>query len=119
MTTKPPKIDLSSHDWEEVRRILMTLVPEQEVWAFGSRAKGTAKAYSDLDLAIISEQPLPVATMADLRESFDESDLTIKVDVVDWARTSDLFRKIIQENRVVVQTGDGTMRKFSQCKQNP
>ena len=73
------------------------------MWAFGSRAKWVAKPYSDLDLAIITEQPLPIATMADLRESFDESDMTIKVDIVDWATTSEVFRKIIDVNRVVVQ----------------
>jgi predicted nucleotidyltransferase len=73
------------------------------VWAFGSRVKGTAKKYSDLDLAVITEQPLPMATMAELRQALDESDLTIKVDVVDWAQTGAPFRKIIEEKMVVVQ----------------
>jgi len=109
-TTNQPNIDLNPHDWEEVKRILRTCVPGYEVWGFGSRAKWTAKAYSDLDLAIISEQALPIAIMADLRESFDESDLTIKVDVVDWATTSEPFRKIIQKNRVVVQMGEKAER---------
>ncbi|HBG04482.1 MAG: hypothetical protein A2075_24690 [Geobacteraceae bacterium GWC2_58_44] len=102
-TAKQRTIDLTPHDWEEVKHVLRTFVPEYEVWAFGSRAKGTARVYSDLDLAIITEQPLPLATMADLREAFDDSDLTIKVDVVDWATTSGAFRKIIQDSRVVVQ----------------
>lgn len=105
-TSQQPKIDLNSNDWEEVRRVLRTFIPRYEVWAFGSRAKGSAKPYSDLDLAIITEQPLSIATMAELREAFDESDLTIKVDLVDWSRTSEPFRKIIQESRVVVQMGD-------------
>ena len=47
-----PKIDLSLHDWEEVKRILHACVPNHEVWAFGSRVRWTAKQYSDLDLAI-------------------------------------------------------------------
>jgi uncharacterized protein len=100
-TAKQPDIDLSLHDWEEVNRILKRCIPEYEVWAFGSRAK----PYSDLDLAVISEQKLPIAIMADLRESFDESDLTIKVDVVDWASTNERFREIILRNKVVVQMG--------------
>ena len=101
--SREPNIDLSSHDWEEVKRILKKCLPGCEVWAFGSRAKWKAKPYSDLDLAVISEQPLPIATMAELRESFDESDLTIKVDVVDWATASARFRKIIEGNKVVLQ----------------
>lgn len=74
------------------------------MWAFGSRVKRTAKKYSDLDLAVISEQPLPMSTMAELRQALDESDLTIKVDVVDWASTTASFRKIIEENKVIVQS---------------
>jgi uncharacterized protein len=73
------------------------------VWAFGSRTRGTAKPYWDLDLVIIAEDALPIVTMADLRESLDESDMTIKVDVVDWATTGEAFREIIRGNRVVIQ----------------
>lgn len=103
MTDKQPDIDLTPHDWAEVQRILRTCVPGYEVWAFGSRVKGAAKKYSDLDLAVITEQPLSMALMAELRQALDESDLTIKVDVVDWAQTSATFRKIIEENKMVVQ----------------
>ena len=33
--------------------------------------------------------------MADLRESFEESDLPITVDVVDWNDCSDDFRRVV------------------------
>ena len=102
-TANQPDIDLKPHDWNEVQRILRSCVPEYEVWAFGSRVKGTAKIYSDLDLAIISALPLPLARMAELRQALDDSDLTIKVDVVDWAQTSPRFRKIIEEKKLVLQ----------------
>lgn len=105
-TAPLPNIDLKPHDWDEVQRILKTCVPEYEVWAFGSRVKGTAKTYSDLDLVIMSNSPLPLASMAELRQALDDSDLTIKVDVVDWAQTSPRFRKIIGENKLVVQMGE-------------
>ncbi len=36
-------------------------------------------------------------------DAFDTSDLTIRVDVVDWAATSETFRKIITQDKVVVQ----------------
>jgi type I restriction enzyme S subunit len=105
-TIKPSNINLNPHDWDEVQRILRSCVPENDVWAFGSRVKGTAKTYSDLDLAIISALPLPLAIMAKLRQALDDSDLTIKVDVVDWAQTTPRFRKIIEENKLLVQTGE-------------
>jgi type I restriction enzyme S subunit len=98
-----PPIDIRPDLWEMVRDILRKHVPEYEVWAFGSRAKGRAKPYSDLDLAIISDTPLPLDISARLADDFSESDLPWRVDVVDWATTSTTFRKIIERNRVVLQ----------------
>jgi predicted nucleotidyltransferase len=101
----PPNLDLKPRDWQEVCHILRAHVPEYPVWAFGSRVQGTAKAYSDLDLAIITQQPLSLTKTAALKEAFDESNLSIRVDIVDWATTSETFRQIIAQHKVVVQTG--------------
>jgi len=98
-----PRIDISPTDWVIVRGILQTHVPEFAVWAFGSRATGNAKKYSDLDLAVISDKPLSLSVSADLAEAFSESDLPFKVDVVDWATTSENFRRIIERNKVIVK----------------
>ncbi|MBC8017222.1 MAG: nucleotidyltransferase domain-containing protein [Verrucomicrobia bacterium] len=100
-----PPITLNPRDWSEVQLILKRFVPEYTVWAFGSRATGTAKPYSDLDLAILTDQPLSIERMATIKDAFDESDLPIRVDVVDWAVTSASFREIIKQNYVVVQQG--------------
>lgn len=106
MTLTDVKLDLSPHDHEELKRILREHLSGYEVWALGSRVKGTAKPYSDLDLVIVTREPLSIAAMADIREAFDEADMTIKVDVLDWEKTSQAFKKIIEENRVVVQFCD-------------
>ena len=99
-----PTLDLSLRDLEVVRVILQKCVPDHEVWAFGSRVKGTAKPFSDLDLAIVGDSALPSDVAADLADAFDESDLPFKVDVVDWATTSDSFRKIIETDKVQIQS---------------
>lgn len=107
MTPAPagtPPIDLAPRDWADVVRILHEQVPAIEVWAFGSRARYTAKPYSDLDLALITQQPLSLAQLAAITDAFATSDLPIRVDLVDWASTSDAFRKIIAQDKVVVQT---------------
>lgn len=103
-----PGIDLNPRDRAEVVRILREQAPELEVWVFGSRVKGTAKPYSDLDLALITRQPLSLDKTARLKEAFDESDLPIRVDLVDWAATSESFRKIIEQDKVVIQAAKGT-----------
>ena len=96
-------IDISPHDLEIVRRVLRKYVPDFEVWAFGSRTKRAAKAYSDLDLAIITDAPLPLEVRGALAEDFAESELPFRVDVVDWARTEKAFRRVVEKDKVVVQ----------------
>lgn len=72
-------------------------------WADVVRILRTAKPYSGLDLAFITHQPLSFEQLATMADAFATSDLPIRVDVVDWASTSDAFRKIIERDRVVVQ----------------
>lgn len=98
-----PPIEISPRDWADVLRILREQVPALEVWAFGSRARRTAKPYSDLDLALVTRQPLTLEQMAAITDAFATSDLPIRVDVVDWASTSETFRKIIERDRVVLR----------------
>lgn len=100
---KTPLIDIRPDHWAIVRDILQKHVPQYEVWAFGSRAKWTAKEYSDLDLAVITDRPLGLSVSAALADDFSESDLPWKVDIADWATTSESFRKIIERDKVVVQ----------------
>ena len=99
-----PLIDIAPTDWRIVRDILRKHVPDREVWAFGSRANRTARTYSDLDLAVITDTPLSFEISGALAEDFSESDLPFRVDIVDWARTEEAFRRIIDKDKVVLQT---------------
>ena len=103
MRTPAPNVDLRPDHWAIVRRALRSHVPDREVLAFGSRATWTAKDYSDLDLAIMGEEPLSLRTVSALDEALGDSDLPFKVDVVDWARTDDAFRAIIRRDAVTMQ----------------
>lgn len=96
-------IDISPANLEIVRFILREQIPEIEVRAFGSRVAWTAQETSDLDLALITTELLSAKRMSDLREAFTESRLPFRVDVVDWADTSENFRKIIKNENVIIQ----------------
>jgi len=98
-------LDLRPDQLQIVQHILQRRVPTFDVWAFGSRVKGAAKPYSDLDLAVITHEPLALNVFALLSDDFSESDLSFKVDVVDWASTRETFRAIIAQDKIVVQVG--------------
>ena len=104
-------IDLNPNHLGTVKAILAEHVLECEVRAFGSRATWTAKDYSDLDLAVVGKGPLDWRILGRLREAFEESDLPIRVDVLDWHSISESFRKVIEQAYAVLQNGvsvDGT-----------
>jgi predicted nucleotidyltransferase len=96
-------IDIRPEELAIAREILRRRVPGVEAWAFGSRARGTAKPHSDLDLALIGEAPLDGLTLAELAEDFSASGLPFRVDVVDWAAAAPAFREIIRRDRQVIQ----------------
>lgn len=99
----PDRLDMAHEHEAIVRAILRRHADGREVWAFGSRARGGAKRYSDLDIAIIGSQPLSIAHSAAIADAFSESELPWRVDVVDWATIDDAFRRIIDRDHVVVQ----------------
>ena len=103
MSAEMPLIDIHPDHWKIVQRILQEHVPDLEVWAFGSRANGSAKEYSDLDLAVITDEPLPLDTRAALSKAFSESDLPWKVDVENWASVGESFQGGISIWKVAIQ----------------
>lgn len=99
-------IDLPPSQLEIVKRILAEHVPRCEVRAFGSRINQTAKKWSDLDLAVISSAKLEQHSLYDLKEAFEESDIPIRVDVLDWHAISPEFQAVISESYEVVQVAE-------------
>ena len=76
-------LDLSQHELEVVRSILDRFVPDAEIIVFGSRIHGTAKPWSDLDLAIKPKSARDWKLLAEIKEAFQESDLPFRVDLLD------------------------------------
>lgn len=96
-------IKLLEHELAIVKKILTKHVPKCEVRAFGSRVNGNPREYSDLDLAIMSKEELSLNKLLDIRDSFVESTLPFRVDIIDWNRTSSEFRNTIEQNYQILQ----------------
>lgn len=101
-------IDISPEQKDIIRQILGEYVPNREVMVFGSRTSSGSKPYSDLDLAIMGNEPVELSTLALLKEAFAESDLPFRVDVLQWCRTSPEFKRVIEPQLQPINQSDGT-----------
>jgi len=99
----PATLDLAPAALARVREILQTHVPRLEVRAFGSRVTGTSVPSSDLDLVLMAPERLPLRALRTLTDAFEDSDLPMRVDVVEWQRLSPGFRAVIERAFVVLQ----------------
>lgn len=96
-------IDLTDAQLETVLTILEELVPNCEVRVFGSRIKGTAAKYSDLDLVCVGEEKLAFRALSKISDAFEESDLPFRVDILDWNAITPEFQKIIGNSYEVIK----------------
>ena len=103
----PDALMLAPRHREMLLDLLRRHLPTAEVWAYGSRVNGDCHEASDLDLVV--RNPLDLLAEVDgideLRDALVESNLPIRVDVVDWARIPEAFRREIERAYVVVQEG--------------
>lgn len=91
-------IDVKAKDIKIIKEILNKYLPYIEIRVFGSRIKGTASKYSDIDIAIVGQKKIDRKLIYKLQDEFEFSELTIKVDIVDWFSISEEFRRIIESN---------------------
>jgi type I restriction enzyme S subunit len=88
-------------------------VPEgTKVYAFGSRAKWTAKEFSDLDICLKGPERLPSKVINAIAEELEDSDLPYKVDVIDWHAISPSFQNAIEKDLVEVDLAEWDIVPF-------
>jgi len=81
---------------DDLRRYLIDTFSQEEVFLFGSRARGDASSYSDIDVAIGGAAPLD-ERLTIARFVIEESNLPHHVDLVDLSKAPWLEETIRQE----------------------
>jgi predicted nucleotidyltransferase len=95
-------LDLTDSQLEIIKNILRKHIPDCEVRVFGSRLTNKAKNYSDLDLVAVGQTKIDRQKMIRLKEAFEESVLPFRVEILDWHKISENFKKIIEKNYLVI-----------------
>ncbi|MBI4656841.1 MAG: nucleotidyltransferase domain-containing protein [Elusimicrobia bacterium] len=85
-----------------IKRILQKHLSDAQIRAFGSRVVGKSKIYSDLDLVIVAKTKVNSKVLMKLKEEFEESDVPFRVDIIDWHRISEEFKRIINRQYEVL-----------------
>lgn len=97
-------IDLPKAHQQLVLEIIRRRLPDATIWVYGSRTKGSARRYSDLDLMLDNRgKGIPGSVMGNLDEDFDDSDLPIIVELRDMAETDTAFLDRIRKDFMLLE----------------
>lgn len=92
----------------EIRARLSALAEElrgHQVYLFGSRAAGTARARSDFDIGVTGLRPLTDEVYVRLQDAMDGIETLYRIDVVDLQRVSERFRTVAQQKMQLLYDG--------------
>ena len=100
-------IDIKLHDKEILYSLLSEYLPNTTIWAYGSRVSGHANPWSDLDLVVFSnaEQKYQISL---LKEAMENSNLSFRVDILEWDSLPDNFKKNIAASSTVILKTEST-----------
>ncbi|MBI1883443.1 MAG: nucleotidyltransferase domain-containing protein [Chlamydiae bacterium] len=89
--------------------VLFKYLPKEEVviFLFGSFAKGEMDSSSDIDIGLLSDQPLERSVLARVRDDLGEHVQTLRnVDVIDFSNITDpvFLKEALQEIEIWHQT---------------
>ena len=75
-----------------------------QAFIFGSRTNKQAQKYSDIDIGLTPLQPIPLTKICLIKETLENSDIPYLVDLVDFSRVSNNFKKIALKKTIDLKT---------------
>lgn len=91
-------LQLEGKHWNIIHQILSRY--SYQFYAYGSRVKGAARKFSDLDICY--QEEIPLSVISQLREKFAESNLPFEVELVAWKHMRPAFREMIEGDLVLI-----------------
>jgi len=85
---------------EKDKKLLLKILSKYpyRFYVYGSRVKGCSRRYSDIDICYFDN--IPTLELYKIKEELEESNITIKVDLVAISELSKEFFKAIEKNLV-------------------
>lgn len=94
------KLFIKPNHVKMLRDIFDSYCPQAEIWAYGSRLNGGAHDGSDLDLVVknFNEEN---KYLYELKEILNESNIPFLIDIHEFDKLPESFRKEIEKNYIV------------------
>lgn len=86
-----------------ILEVLHKNIPHRDAkfYVFGSRAKGTNREYSDIDIAVkLSNEKISADVLGKILLEFSDSTLPYEVDVIDLNAIDEKFNKLIENTLI-------------------
>jgi len=72
-----------------------------KIFLFGSRAKGKPRNWSDFDVGVMGESPLPIMAQAEVEDELEASSIPYIVDVVDFHKVDQSFKNLALKDAIL------------------
>ena len=95
-------IGLSSAQISKILKCIHLHLPRVKVFAFGSRVKGSPRKYSDFDVALDAGRPLDFSQLTAIKHCLSETDIPIKVDLMDYHSANKDFKALIDKQKIAL-----------------
>jgi len=91
-------IKIEAKDFQLLKQILSKY--PYHFYAYGSRVKGTARKFSDLDLCY--QEDIPSEVIYQIKGELEESNLPFFVELVNWKHMRSDFQKLIKKDLILI-----------------
>lgn len=95
------KFGLSEEQYQFVIEQVVKPLENQgaQIWCYGSRARGSHKKFSDLDLMVESDKDLS-QIISNIQEILSKSNFPYKVDLVDYKNFANSYKEQYQKDKI-------------------
>lgn len=94
------KFELENKYKNFIIKTIENILPDVDIFIYGSRVKGNSKEYSDVDIALQAKIDVPPEKIFQIKAVFHDSTFPYKVDVIDLNSISESFFNIIKDDLV-------------------
>ncbi|MCM1338490.1 MAG: nucleotidyltransferase domain-containing protein [Muribaculaceae bacterium] len=91
-------LDLQEKYVSFIIKTVTAILPNTEIFIFGSRTQGKSRQYSDVDIALQDSNEIEFEQLLKLKAEFSNSTFPYKVDIIDLKSIDEKFYNIIKDD---------------------